>query len=220
MRKLSGGEELARWAGSALSEGLEEPVQSLVSGSVAKGVYAPEKEFYSSADENAVIHPGRMLREAGYGMAVGGILSGGEVAGDILQRIDLSRVATNDARKVKDLSVASSLQIKTFIHNSFQKKNEYQYLSVGKASSQLVADMQTVGVNIAGYDHAIRDNDLRHIRRSHGDLSNDKYKVSEADLEKIPEIIENYDVLYLGYRTKDGNQAIAYEKTIDQKSSM
>jgi len=36
-------------------------------------------------------------------------------------------------------------------------------------------------------------------------------------LEKIPEIVENYDVLYLGYKTSKGNQTIAYEKTIDQK---
>jgi len=148
------------WAGSALQEGLEEPVQGVVSNAVSKGIYDPARPVVSLTDPYAVINPYRMGQEFATGATVGAILSGAELAVDGIQRIDLSRVATNDARKVKELSVANGLQIKAFIYNAFQKKNDYQYLSVGKVSSQLVADIQTVGIDIAGYDHAIRDNDL------------------------------------------------------------
>jgi len=148
------------WAESALQEGLEEPVQGVVSNAVSKGIYDPARPVVSLTDPYAVINPYRMGQEFATGATVGAILSGAELAVDGIQRIDLSRVATNDARKVKELSVANGLQIKAFIYNAFQKKNDYQYLSVGKVSSQLVADIQTVGIDIAGYDHAIRDNDL------------------------------------------------------------
>lgn len=42
----------------------------------AKAAYAANKPYFSTTDENAVVNPGRMVREFGCGTAIGGILSG------------------------------------------------------------------------------------------------------------------------------------------------
>ena len=70
------------WAGSALQEGLEEPVQGMVSNAVSKGIYDPARPFASLTDENAVLNPYRAGREFAMGTAVGGIVGGGEMLGN------------------------------------------------------------------------------------------------------------------------------------------
>ena len=73
---LSTAQKAWRWMISAVSEGGEEPIQGLISEMTAKAAYAANKPYFSTTDENAVVNPGRMVREFGYGTAIGGILSG------------------------------------------------------------------------------------------------------------------------------------------------
>lgn len=83
----------------------------------------------------------------------------------------------------------------------------------GQASERLVSDMQTLyGVDVEGKTHVLSDNDIRHIDNSHGrGNANEKYPVTAADLEQIPDIVENYDNVY--YVTKENGQVgIYYEK--------
>lgn len=75
------GKAFAKWLISSLEEGIEEPVQSVVSGSVDKAIYDHDKEIFSMDDENAIINPGRLIEEAvmgtGVGMGLGGLQTGG-----------------------------------------------------------------------------------------------------------------------------------------------
>lgn len=48
-------------------------------------------------------------------------------------------------------------------------------------------------LSLSDYSHALRDNNLRHIRNSHGENTNEKYPVTKEDLSKIPDIVANYD---------------------------
>ena len=57
-------------------------------------------------------------------------------------------------------------------------------------------------VDLEGYSHALRDNDIRHIRNSHGENTNEKYPVTENDIKDIPYIVENYDKVYVVPRDK------------------
>ena len=68
------------------------------------------------------------------------------------------------------------------------------------------------------YVHALRDNDIRHIEKSHGNLSSNKYKVTDEDFLHINDIVKDYDNLYLGYKTKSGNNAVVYEKTMRNRT--
>ncbi len=42
------------------------------------------------------------------------------------------------------------------------------------------------GIDIKEYTHALRDNDIRHIRNSHGEKTNEKYPVTANDIKRIP----------------------------------
>lgn len=89
---LSSGAKAWNWVKSALDEGKEEVVQGAIQKFVEKGVYDNDKALFSTTDENAVVNPGRMMQEFGMGTAVGGILGGGQLVGDMF----LSRGKAND----------------------------------------------------------------------------------------------------------------------------
>lgn len=89
---LTSGAKAWNWVKSALDEGKEEVVQGAIQKFVEKGVYDNDKALFSTTDENAVFNPGRMMQEFGAGAAVGGILGGGQLVGDMF----LNRGKAND----------------------------------------------------------------------------------------------------------------------------
>ena len=127
-------------------------------------------------------------------------------------------VATNKPKDVKNLLNATKEQITRFIQNAFNKQNQYQYLKLSDVSPELAATLKNAGIDVEGYVHALRDNDLRHVDISHGSQSNDKYKVTAETLGQAQNIIDNYDSLYRGYDTKDGNPTIVYEKRMGNRT--
>lgn len=129
-----------------------------------------------------------------------------------------SDVATNKPQNVKNLLNATKEQITRFIQNAFNKQNQFQYLKISDVSPELAETLRAAGINVDGYAHALRDNDIRHVESSHGSQSNDKYKVTADMLGNAQDVIDNYDVLYRGYDTKNGNPTIAYEKRMGNRT--
>ncbi len=129
-----------------------------------------------------------------------------------------SDVATNKPQNVKNLLNATKEQITRFIQNAFNKQNQFQYLKISDVSPELAETLRAAGINVDGYAHALRDNDIRHVESSHGSQSNDKYKVTADMLGNAQNVIDNYDVLYRGYDTKNGNPTIAYEKRMGNRT--
>lgn len=127
-------------------------------------------------------------------------------------------VATNKPKDVKNLLNATKEQITRYIQNAFNKQNQYKYLKISDVSPELAATLKTAGIDVDGYAHALRDNDLRHVDSSHGSKSNDKYKVTVEVLKQTQNIIDNYDTLYRGYDTKDGNPTVVYEKRMGNRT--
>lgn len=83
---------------------------------------------------------------------------------------------------------------------------------IGSVSDELASEiMEQGGIDISGYDHALVDNDIRHIRNSHGENTNETYPITADDIKQIPDIINNYDdVLYI--ERDDGKKGIYYVK--------
>ena len=129
-----------------------------------------------------------------------------------------SDVATNKPQNVKNLLNATKEQITRFIQNAFNKQNQFQYLKISDVSPELAETLRAAGINVDGYAHALRDNDIRHVESSHGSQSNDKYKVTADMLGNAQNVIDNYDVLYRRYDTKNGNPTIAYEKRMGNRT--
>lgn len=127
-------------------------------------------------------------------------------------------VATNKAKDVKNLLNATKEQISRFIQNAFNKQNQYQFLKLSDVSPELAETLRAAGIEVEGYAHALRDNDLRHVDISHGSQSNDKYQVTANVMEQAQNIIDNYDNLYRGYDTKGGNPTVVYEKQMGNRT--
>lgn len=129
-----------------------------------------------------------------------------------------SDVATNKPQNVKNLLNATKEQITRFIQNAFNKQNQYQFLKISDVSPELAAILREAGIDVDGYSHVLRDNDIRHVDRSHGSMSNDKYKVTADVLGNVQDVIDNYDNLYRGYDTRNGNPTIVYEKRMGNRT--
>lgn len=122
-----------------------------------------------------------------------------------------------DVNKVKLMPDATNNDIADFVINGVSNKNQGQYLKLREVSSRLSDDLKKIGLNINGFVHALKDNNIRHIDKSHGSKSNDKYKVGINEYLLLSDIYENYDNLYKGYNTKEGRTSIAYEKRYENK---
>lgn len=82
---------------------------------------------------------------------------------------------------------------------------------IGKTDERLVTDLQEYfGVDVSGAYHTLNDNDIRHIKNSHGEQTNEKYPVTAEDLKQIPNIINNYDDVL--YAENGGKKGIYYVK--------
>lgn len=100
--------------------------------------------------------------------------------------------------------------IDSYIDLAYEQKNTQDYKKYAKPSERLIKDIGVDMPNIADYSHAIRDNDIRHIRNSHGETTNEKYPVTRDDIKKIPYIVENYDKVF--FYPKGNKQGILYVK--------
>ena len=129
-----------------------------------------------------------------------------------------SDVATNKPQNVKNLLNATKEQITRFIQNAFNKQNQFQYLKISDVSPELAETLRAAGINVDGYAHALRDNDILHVESSHGSQSNDKYKVTADMLGDVQNVIDNYDVLYRGFDTRFGNPTVVYEKRMGNRT--
>ena len=129
-----------------------------------------------------------------------------------------SDVATNKPQNVKNLLNATKEQITRFIQNAFNKQNQFQFLKISDVSPELAATLREAGIDVEGYSHVLRDNDIRHVDSSHGSMSNDKYKVTADVLGNVQDVIDNYDNLYRGYDTRNGNPTVVYEKRMGNRT--
>ena len=101
-KDLSTAKKALEWFKSALEEGGEEVVQSVITNMTNKGIFDADKPLVSMTDENAVVNPSRMLQEFGSGAAVGGLLGGGQMLVNALMGVGNGRIATEPAAPRND----------------------------------------------------------------------------------------------------------------------
>ena len=86
--------------------------------------------------------------------------------------------------------------IDQYVEDAYAKQNTEDYKPYADVDERLVADVASE-IDITGYSHALRDNDIRHIRNSHGEQTNEKYPVTKEDIARIPDIVANYDKVFV-----------------------
>ena len=113
------------------------------------------------------------------------------------------------SNKMFDFGV-SQRDISTYVEKAYAKENKTPHIKFLEASDQLVSELSPE-TDITGYAHALRDNDIRHIKNSHGEATSEKYPVTQEDIAMIPYIVENYDKVF--YKTNaNGDPGIVFVK--------
>lgn len=81
-----------------------------------------------------------------------------------------------------------------------------------------VAEAAVVGLDIAGYQHAIDGSAIRHTFKNHGneekELRRGQLAITETDLEAIPDILATPDKTIYGLKNGIGRDMIVYLKTM------
>ena len=101
--------------------------------------------------------------------------------------------------------------INSYVEAAYANANTDAYRKYARVDERLIHDVETEISDIAEYTHAIRDNDVRHVRNSHGEKTSEKYPVTENDQKLIPYIIKNYDKVIVKTDQK-GRPGLVYVK--------
>ncbi len=139
---------------------------------------------------------------------------------------DLGNAADEYSKRTKGKSVFNNrIEISDYVDYAFEyaenaeannrnptipkQKGKIVY---GIVSERLKNDIiNEYGEDISERVHVLMDNDIRHIRNSHGEKTNEKYPVTKEDIKQIPDIVENYDDVLLLER-EDGKKGLMYVK--------
>ncbi len=131
----------------------------------------------------------------------------------------------------KEIKVDPSIQkeLHNRIQNSLLSNNSRKNTFLGKVTEKVVHKVkQLYGIDISGRNHIISDYDIRHIIKQHGNPITEKAKgqiaVTTKDIEKIPDIIINYDKIEKGTPNTDSftkkiNNTIRYIKEYDNNTT-
>ena len=115
------------------------------------------------------------------------------------------------------------------IQNAILSKNSRKNTFLGTVSDKVVNKIKSLfGIDVSGRKHIISDYDIRHMIKQHGNTEIEKTKgqiaITAKDIEKIPDIIENYDRIEKGSLntnniTGKASNSIRYIKEYDNNTT-
>ena len=117
----------------------------------------------------------------------------------------------NKPQKVAYSFGVTQEDINNYVDAAYENENDEDYKKYAEVSERLLNDVSG-DVDLNGYAHAMRDNDIRHIRNSHGENTPEKYPITKEDMKNIPWLVENYDKV-LVVKRNDGRTGLVYVKT-------
>ncbi|MBQ8249060.1 MAG: hypothetical protein IJY93_04160 [Clostridia bacterium] len=173
---------------------------TLVNGEFAEYTLEELKNLDSDAWVGVIT---RIASAAGSGALMGFGFSGGSAI------INAGTSRSPSTKPKYDFGVTQN-DIDSYVAKSATKENTEDHKKYAYVSDRLVTDVGGE-IDINGYVHVLRDNDIRHIINSHGEKTNEKYPVTLQDIAQIPNIIENYDKVYTKTNA-NGKPGIVYVK--------
>ena len=112
------------------------------------------------------------------------------------------------------------------LHNKIQhaisNKNSRGKTNLGIITTKTANKIEKItGIEVNNRKHILLDNDIRHMLNQHSDKIKEAKKgqiaITSKDIEKIPDIINNYDRIIKGTENTKGEQSIRYTKKYDNK---
>ena len=107
--------------------------------------------------------------------------------------------------------------IRNFVNNSKKIKNNAK-LYFGKINKTVSYKIKIkFGINIKNYNISLKSDNVKHIIKKHGsenELLRGQLPIIDSDFELIPEIVSNYDNVFLGTPTPSNKPSITFIKKI------
>lgn len=127
----------------------------------------------------------------------------------------------NNAQEQKKIQKELHNRIANALLSKNTKKNTY----LGQVTEKVAKKVKSLlNIDISGRRHMLSDRDIRHMINQHGNPEIEKSKgqvaITKKDIEKIPDIINNYDEIIKGSQnknrfTKEMQNSIRYLKQYD-----
>ena len=115
-------------------------------------------------------------------------------------------------------------ELKQVIEKAKNSPNERQKLIIGKVSKKLEEVARNNGFDIANYEHDLDVSGTRHAFKEHGQQKTEEPRgqiaINDADFEKIPDVIYNYDEVTFTGKNKIGRETITYKKAFPDGTIM
>ncbi len=90
------------------------------------------------------------------------------------------------------------------------------FATVSDTTARIVKD--EAGLDISGWKHSIREADIRHILKHHGNDNAERKRgqraVTREDIERLPEILGNFDDMQYSGTNEVGNETFLVKKQI------
>lgn len=120
----------------------------------------------------------------------------------------------------KIIVVTKKSDITKFIKHTKMFNNNHK-LYYGKIGNDLAEKLKRcLGINLYNYNISLKSDNVRHILKHHGDERErlrGQVKVIDNDFKLIPEIISDYDNVYISGLTNDNKPVVTFEKVINNK---
>lgn len=133
-----------------------------------------------------------------------------------------------DAKAKRNIEIKEEQEkIKKELHNRIQNailsRNSRKNTYLGNVSNAVVKKVKSLfGIDITNRTHLLADNDIRHMIKQHGnpeiETARGQIAITSKDIEKIPDILNNYDNIVKGTDNKEGNTIRYIKKYSDNVS--
>ena len=115
----------------------------------------------------------------------------------------INQISTNKNTNTEKVDNVIQKELHNRIINATLSKNSRKNTFLGIVSDKVANKIKSLfGIDVKGRRHMITDYDIRHILNQHGDEKTEKARgqiaVTKTDIEKIPDIINNYDSITKG----------------------
>ncbi len=114
--------------------------------------------------------------------------------------------------------------LKQFIEKAKSNPNERQKLQIGIVSDKLKEAAKDNGYDLSDYNHELDVSGTRHTIKQHGNVKKEESRgqipITDADFERIPDIIYDYDNVEFGEEDSKGTPLIKYHKKFDDGTSI
>jgi hypothetical protein len=185
-------------------------------------VYTDLKQRYVDAGEPETAADGYATLQAN---AIANLAKRAGLKADELLALHNPKVVAGDAPSSGQPRFQDAIDgIRSVVEAAKQEGDARQKASIAPAEPWLVDAAKENGLDIAGHNHVIDGSAVRHVLNRHSDegveSSRGQLPVTDADFERIPDLVGSPDAVVFGTKTRGKRDQIGYIKRLEDGNTL